>query len=83
MNNNDWQPIQTAPKDGTQILITNGIDVCTARYRISNEYNDRPFFCTTANNEYFNIGTYYRGLYQYINATHWMPLPKPPREDLK
>lgn len=74
-----WQPIETAPRD-KEVLITDGHEVCTAIYKVSNCVQDKPFFATTANGELFNIGFNWRTEVQYIYATHWQPLPEPPTE---
>jgi len=60
-----WQPIETAPKDGTWLL---GWANDNAPYRISwgRNHNDRLAWCTT-------FGSFVEG---YI--THWRPLPAPP-----
>lgn len=71
-----WRDIESAPKD-KEVLILCGNDVCTARYRISNCVQDKPFFATTANGDFKNIGTDWKQEYEYIPATHWMPLPEP------
>ena len=61
----DWQPIETAPTDGTTILIAtrsyNG-GVCMAAW-----VGEAPFptFMDETGDSYFD-------------ATHWMPLPPPP-----
>ena len=63
----DWQPIETAPKDGRSLLIWSadeGIDLA--------HHNDwgRWQVQETADydNEYFVD----------LKPTHWMPLPEPP-----
>ena len=59
-----WQPIETAPKDGTHILIyraawANSIAVC---------------YWSRDNDEWQT------GLYSPFNgAIYWMPLPEPPK----
>lgn len=62
----DWQPIETAPKDGTQILacgFRDGVPIIrTTRWRTL----DGGLECWGEFNTY------------YWPATHWMPLPKPP-----
>ena len=64
MNNNEWQPIETAPDDGTFILVFDsewGIMIANNYDSLSGwsvMWDDR---CTE------------------INPTHWMPLPKPPK----
>lgn len=79
--NGGWLPIECAPKDGTEVLITDGRDVCTAMYSISNCVQDAPYFATTANGEFYNIGSYYRTELEYNPAKYWQPLPQPPIND--
>jgi hypothetical protein len=59
---NDWQPIDTAPKDGTRMLLYPGdaFDVETGSFRDG---------CTTRPH---NDDGY------PLEPSHWMPLPKPP-----
>lgn len=64
-----WQPIETAPKDGRSMVVYDDMyDVGTARW------NGHRF-------EYdFDDG----GMsYHPCDATHWMPLPSPPKETAK
>ena len=62
-----WQPIETAPKDGTKVLIfVMGKNVMQASYSRCNEY---WIDCWCSNMS---------GVY---SPTHWQPLPKPPKED--
>jgi len=59
-----WQPIETAPKDGTRILTFSprAPESEKAPIRI-NEWRGRDWWCTNA---------------EYWPPTHWMPLPAPP-----
>lgn len=67
-----WQPIETAPKDGTEILGWNAD-------RESQEpvsWNNRDYWCSTL---YYllNDGD---SVYGYdLNITHWMPLQTGPQ----
>lgn len=76
----DWRPIETAPKDGTRILIAragDGIDeVEITEWYVSERSHFEPV-----------EGDLYRRVqdepYAFWNgnghrATHWMPLPAPP-----
>ena len=62
-----WQPIETAPKDRTKILLnipddsdgTKGAIVIARWNKLENEFT-------------------YAG-YAFDTATHWMPLPEPPK----
>ena len=60
----DWQSIETAPKDGTMILI----------YEADIGWIYHSCWCKNSGIEWWG-GT---GLHQ--NFTHWMPLPKPPKQ---
>lgn len=80
-----WQPIKTAPKDGTQILIARlggdvGIDpieitewCVMERSRWEHVKDDLWRKVLKEPHEFWN-GNGHR-------ATHWMPLPDPPQED--
>lgn len=61
----DWQPIETAPTDGTRILM------CGKGGKIADGYYGQPD--GWANPKQF--------VWPYIHAnpTHWMPLPEPPK----
>lgn len=63
--NNKWQPIETAPMDGTEILVPGGI----AYYRIV----DSGWYTITAEK--------WPGKPIQWPVKHWMPLPAPPGED--
>jgi len=80
-----WQPIETAPKDGTLVLVCNTLNngtitslygtMAVARY---------AYHCDDLEESLWEYGTYYTenskdNLGSYlISATHWMPLPEPP-----
>ena len=75
---NAWQPIETAPKDGTSVLLYepgHGIDVGHWYVHTHDEYKERPdgLFerVTVSNPGYWNCNETQR-------PTHWMPLPKVP-----
>ncbi len=59
----EWQPIETAPKDGKRIL--------TFRY-LGDGYKVRV--------AYYTKGVWRNAQgHNPLNATHWMPLPEPPK----
>ena len=63
---NPWQPIETAPKDGTHILVTSGELMTVAHYHQDGFYLTWNSYAEFAD---FNM--------QYV--THWTPLPQPPQ----
>lgn len=68
----DWQPIGTAPKDGTEILLYRKWEEDKWPERISAYWNEDVGAWIVAGGEFEQL---------YINAvpfTHWMPLPDPP-----
>lgn len=83
----DWQPIDSAPKDGTSVLIYwpnynyDGFDqrpqsvMAIGRWKENDRLENSPgyFSDTTEWDDY--------GLAQPEYApSHWMPLPEPPRD---
>jgi uncharacterized protein DUF551 len=61
-----WQPIETAPKDGTPILVVRGEHNRNTRSRIIVAYwNDKYWSPVGASTSAYT-------------ASHWMPLPQPP-----
>lgn len=65
-----WQPIETAPRDGTRLLLW-----WNERAMIS-FWADRVGFkgWQPVSGEVLNVGN--RAMW---NPTHWMPLPEPPK----
>ena len=68
----EWQPIDTAPKDGTEILLgglyakkkwTQSVGSRVGEYWMSNDGGDP---------EWSSI--------LFFKPTHWMPLPAPPKK---
>lgn len=73
----DWQPIETAPKDGTQLLLwSNGYcrKVEIGSFRPDDGFaGDDPLWLDNSYDD-FSCGYASRPL----RPTHWMPLPKAP-----
>ena len=76
----DWQPIETAPKDGTTILIA-----CRNRVTAGDWVEPRVFY-VNGEPEYNEFDPYWQSwdggflLEGEHVATHWMPLPDPPKD---
>lgn len=58
----NWQPIETAPKDGTEVLLFAGFDMGICFWR-----EDETMTGWT-----WGLGK------RFLNPSHWMPLPPPP-----
>ena len=65
---NEWQPIATAPKDGSGILIVAGGLVFEAFWDYMHDVNVWRYANMTDD----------QSLSEIIEPTHWMPLPTPP-----
>lgn len=61
-----WQPIETAPKDGTLVLVYCPHNFAEERVLLADYHIDR--FCIHIDGQ--GVGV----------PTHWMPLPEPPTE---
>lgn len=68
-----WQPIETAPRDGTSIIIC--LDVAAPVPAFDNDVMSRVVLGDFTHKGNLLVGPYgERRL-----ATHWMPLPEPPK----
>jgi len=70
LKNKGWQPIATAPLDGTDVL---AIDVVRG-YSGLVKFIDNEWESLNITGDAMGIGFY---------PSHWMPLPKPPEENFK
>ena len=66
----EWQPIETAPKDGTDILVMTGETMHVVRW-----INIHGGF------DYWAVDDNKHGPFTLRGKapTHWMPLPEPPK----
>ena len=65
-----WQPIESAPKDGTVIIVSGGIAYW--RERLNHWEGPSGWYTLT--------GCEYPGKPIQWNVTHWQPLPEPPHD---
>lgn len=70
-----WQPVETAPKDGTRVLMVKlGFQVCIGYWLINH-----GLWATTDPEDYPDEETWEaEQLGSRYYPTHWMPLPEPP-----
>lgn len=78
----EWQPIETAPMDGTSVFVYVRGD---SLYPTAAAYKSRQYFEKEYGDaEYMEEGWYWDFGYptdfheEVINPSHWMPLPAPP-----
>lgn len=72
----EWLPIESAPKDGTRIILGSAEGAWMAEYKpvyVSGYRPDDPWFSVMLNREHM-------GRFPKAKPTHWMPLPPPPEQ---
>ena len=78
--NEEWQPIETAPKDGTRILVygkyiwydyeeNSEVGIICAEWAWEDCYKTEGNWLSITVNHYVD----------YVYPTHWMPLPSEPK----
>lgn len=70
----EWQPIETAPKDGTEILLYDGFGLQVCRYGFDSVHNRVKLWV------YGDTLDQYNTRLDMADPTHWMPLPEPPND---
>jgi len=75
---NGWRPIETAPKDGSSILLWDGWRMQVCAWDFDDLYDREPkhWVYGEAQGEYNVRET-------FDDATHWMPLPAPPKRETR
>lgn len=73
----NWQPIETAPKDGTDILVWYSGAVRVTRWYV-HYMNGHPDLRRAP--EWDQDVMYGPSYYGPMEPTHWMPLPQPPEQ---
>ena len=71
----EWQPIETAPKDGDYVLVSNGRGVWVARFKDVYQSGWKPacpWQSMMLNHDHIP------SVERKGHPTHWMPLPEPP-----
>jgi hypothetical protein len=66
----EWHPIETAPKDGTPVIVWDGRFRAIARYEGATEFMPWDWMALCFAEQPYPART--------VNPTHWMPLPAPP-----
>ena len=61
----EWQPIETAPRDGTRVMLIDTFDQWHYIGRWNADLGDQGFW---------------EDMSEYALPTHWMPLPAAPKE---
>jgi gamma-glutamylcyclotransferase (GGCT)/AIG2-like uncharacterized protein YtfP len=61
-----WQPIESAPKDGTRIII------------FGSERHNKVLAHGVVSQSYFSGGLWQAGGFTVFEPTHWVPLPPAP-----
>ena len=80
-----WKGIESAPKDGTEIILRNGMRVTSGSWQqwadTESHYDDAGNFIGTATVD-CGAGwcSYDGGFCDDDLPTHWMPLPEPPKD---
>lgn len=67
----EWQPIETAPKDGTDVLLWAAVPGTKDYIAVSGYFDEMDDAWTGAINSIYG---------PFVNPTHWMRIPTPPGE---
>lgn len=74
-----WQPIETAPRNGVPVLCLNN-DTGEIRVGVRKTFSEAHYERTDRHRyRWFRSDEFCPGHTWSIEATHWMPLPSPPK----
>jgi hypothetical protein len=78
----NWQPIETAPKDGTRVLLLNESGEIEVAGYVEDFYERSEFVRKAKDGDVYRTVLVDCGYWQTevaVCPTHWMPLPEPPK----
>jgi hypothetical protein len=84
----EWQPIETAPKDGTEIIVGN--DQATVWITRGSWWSDGEHWATQGYDKQEEAAGWWSyansvgqdKLNDYRQPTHWLPMPTPPQKGI-
>lgn len=76
---NDWQPIETAPRDGTSILLWTASGPVIGWWETGREFLNSPHFNDWSKGMLGEGTGHDMGFDRVYAPTHWLPLPAPPK----
>lgn len=79
----EWQPIETAPRDGTEVLV--GKDIATVWIVRNARWVNANDWVPPENDEVDGWWAYRNSVTQELlegifEPTHWIPMPQPPAD---
>ena len=75
----EWQPIETAPRDGTLVILGSNKEVGEGSY-VKYSGGGHKVDGWVLSTDHHGLDHYYADIMQHP-PTHWMPLPPPPPTD--
>ena len=79
----NWQPIETAPRDGTKILLAHSDVIDVGFWHVREQFRYEPYD-RDGHDLYRRIADAPYELWDWNGPgcpTHWMPIPDPPGPD--
>ena len=80
----EWQSIETVPKDGSPVLLFNFKTQKEHKENLYGTFPNTPIVGGWCNEEeeFFGIDQWGKlNEFSYVNPSHWMSLPQPPKEE--
>lgn len=78
----DWQPIETAPKNGESVILAQGRFV-EVGFWVDTSHQEQQLVSSSGRRETYEwvdvVSGYWEGTTEIYGPTHWMPLPEPPK----
>ncbi len=77
----EWKDIESIPRDGTEVLATDGYDVFTVKYVKSKHSIQSGYLARSSNDDFWNKGNRCRHRDERMYVTKWCHKPTPPTQE--